>query len=348
MVIRYQDFLREGVEKTPQQLLYSIVTALAVFQPQLFCFLDNIKNRYVMADNSLLQTILLELSKDKRIETKDTNGLTISVENDWNKLKKCVDAAKSIRTTFPVIKSIQVNNFEMVVITDYDFNVIKNKRYAVNENDLTTILGFTENDVYDSPMWSALIAKWLEIAGKHLKHPFNSYLSQLAHEVQPTWNEYRRKKYSALGLRVDELPRLYYNTLYNYSNDIVYYKEAFKDYNAFCLEWQSVKTDYFNAQIIHPLLNNGLNRDNLFQSLVRKSKGAEPITHYTFDKIGTLVCIPAIDNINTNSAPVTQRILVNKKGETVVVYSNGYESIKILIKTTTFCPSYLKIKAKHE
>src|SRR6266403_710883 len=244
MVKKYNEYLTEGKSEFP--LIYSVITALAVFKPEYFDFLNSMKNRFFLTDNSFWQGLIIEIKKTPEIKIEKQHLINIkgiNIESDWAKLKKCFEASLKIKEKFADISSIKILNNGGIII---DNNVIRNKNVddKVSLTDIEKFLGFTARRIYTHDNWDVLITKWVELVKANLKDEFlKHYINFLDIIGEITWETYRNFKMKGLGIKIEALPKLYYSSFYDLNVDLSKTPDAFNDFSTF-------KSQYLNINNI--------------------------------------------------------------------------------------------------
>lgn len=348
MVKKYVEYLNEGKSEFP--LIYSVITALAVFKPEYFSFLDSMKNRFFLTDNSFWQGLIIEIKKTPEIKIEKQHLINIkgiSVESDWMKLKKCFEASLKIKEKFTDVSAIHILDDGGLII---DNLIIRNKNVddKVSLTDIENFLGFTARRIYTHPNWDTLVVQWIELMkinliDEYLKH----YIDFLDITPINTWVKYKKTKIKGLGLKIESLPRLYYNSFYDLNIDLSKSTEAFKDFESFKSQFLTIKNDIINKAVLYPLIKEHNTRYETIREILVKHHAISDEAYFRFDSKMNIIEIPAKNDwMEQFNNDVKENFLVNKNKDFIVNLKADNNDIKILIALKYLAPSVLNIKCK--
>jgi hypothetical protein len=354
MVQKYGDFINEGVSSN--QLTYSVITALAVFKPDFFTFLDTVKNRYFLTDNSFWQGLILEIKQTPEIKLEKQHLLDIkgiSIENDWVKLKKCVSAAAEIKKAFSDITSIKVlSNTGLMINGTY---LVRSKREddKLNNNDIEKYLGFNGREIYGHNLWKYLITHWVELMKTYLKDEYKQHYNFFLEKIEESngeinWKTFKNFKVKGLGVKIESLPKLYYNSFYDLNMALSTVKEFFTDYKAFVLDWLNFKNDILNKKILHPLVKKNSNRIDAAKDMLIKFYSLDNEKYYRFDSKLNMIEVPSLHDFNKDSINVTEKYTINNRNDLVIIIRSDKILLKVMVAMKGLCPSTITIKSKYE
>jgi hypothetical protein len=355
MIYKYAQYVNEA--NGSSNLTYSVVTALAVFKPEFFDFLNSMKNRYFLTDNSFWQGMILEVKQTPEIKLDKQHLLDIkgiSVENDWNKLKKCIVAAEKIKATFPEIYDIKVLNNSGLLINGTE--TIRNKRDddKLNAEDLTRYLGFDGRAVYSNSHWKYLVKHWVEAMKRHLneeslKH-YNFFLDKIEENDQGIdWFTFKQFKIKGLGLRIDKLPKLYYNSFYDLNMAMSVDESCFNDYKAFVIEWLGFKNDILNKKILYPLINQNKGRLDVAKEMLIKYFSLDSQKYYRFDGKLNIIEVPSLEEFTLSSSDmnIKEKYTVNGRKDLIISIQSKRIHLKVMVAMHGLCPSVITIKSRY-
>jgi len=356
---RFYQYLNESISNN--NLLYSAITALAIVNPTFFDFLNDNKQRYFYHDRSFWQAFILELKIQRNIKLKKEHLLNIkgiSIENDWAKLKKCVNVAEKIKNKFFNIKEIWINeNNEMIVVTNNSKNIFRDKKSddKIVQSDLEDVLGFSTRNIYSNEKWDKLILKFINLLKNELKPTFLKALEYFTDQIfekqlNINWEIYKNFKVDGLGIKLDMLPKLYYNKLYDYCIDVTENKNAFRDYNFFIDKWYDIKNTILNKDIIFNLYNqNKKNRIDSITNIIQKEFSLGNKKYYHFDSNLNITELPPKQSLNIeNGMKIHEKFWINEKKSLILELYKDSFSLKILIGLKNIAPSKIIIKEKYE
>jgi hypothetical protein len=356
MVQKFGEYINES--NGGANLTYSVITALAVFKPEFFEFLNSMKNRYFLTDNSFWQGLILEVKQTPEIKLDKQHLLDIkgiSIENDWIKLKKCVSAAEKIKMSFPEISSIRVLNTAGMVINGTD--LIRNKRDEdkLNAMDINKYLGFDGRSVYSHNYWKYLVKHWVYAMKKHLNEEslnhYNFFLERIEESKQEiNWQTFKNFKVKGLGIRIDKLPKLYYNSFYELNLAMSVDESCFNDYKAFVVEWLNFKNDILNKKILYPLINQNNNRLEAAQDMLVKYYSLDAQKYYRFDSKLNILEVPSLDDFKSKSADlnIKEKYLINNRKDLIIMIQSEKIHLKVMIAMQGLCPSTITIKSRYD
>src|SRR6266403_487336 len=348
MVKKYNEYLTEGKSEFP--LIYSVITALAVFKPEYFDFLNSMKNRFFLTDNSFWQGLIIEIKKTPEIKIEKQHLINIkgiNIESDWAKLKKCFEASLKIKEKFADISSIKILNNGGIII---DNNVIRNKNVddKVSLTDIEKFLGFTARRIYTHDNWDVLITKWVELVKANLKDEFlKHYINFLDIIGEITWETYRNFKMKELGIKIEALPKLYYSSFYDLNVDLSKTPDAFNDFSTFKSQYLNIKNDILNKDVLYPLVKEHDVRYDDVHNILLKYHAISDESYFRFDSKMNIINIPSKSEwIEKSSTNIKERFLVNENKDFIVELVVDGNDIKILIALKHLAPSLLNIKCK--
>lgn len=348
MVQKYGDFLNES--KSNVSLTYSVITALAIFKPEFFEFLNSNKNRYFLTDNSFWQGLILEIKKTTQVRLDKQHLINIkgiSVERDWNKLKKCVEAANKIKEKFEILNQIRILNDGGIVINNTLIQS-KNNNHKITTADINDFLGFTERKIYTHPRWDMLIKKWVELVKSNLLDSYKTiYIEFLDNIGDIDWNNYVNFKLPGLGIKVLELPKLYYRSFYDLNVDLAKNPKCYIDYNKFIEEYLNLKNELLNKGILLPLIKEHTDRYSKIENLLSKHYGISEESYFRFDNKMNIIEIPSKDNFYSNlNKDVKEKFFTNNSKDFNINLKVDDNDILITINTKYLAPSFIQSKCK--
>lgn len=353
MVQSYTEFINEN--SSSKNLTYSVLTALAIVDPKFFDFLIEPKNRYQMNDQNFWQSFIYELKKHKNIKMSKDHIMDIkgiSVENDWNKLKKCVKASEKINNKFSDIEEIKITSDNQLIIkNESDKLNIRNKKPQdkVKQKDLENLLGFDFNDVKKNKTFDVLTQKWISHLENNLKSEYKPWLEYFTDKIENIdYNTFSKFKVKGLGIKIEDMPKLYYSKLTSFCKDIINKREAFRDFDEFLYEWHTIKYELLYAKIILNLLKDTVDRTEEFKDVVIKYHSLDDHSYHRFNNSLELVEMPSKQEfLNSQDINLTYKYKTNANKDLVVDIKNGNLSLKILISTKDIFPSPIKLKSKY-
>jgi hypothetical protein len=345
MVKKYADYLTEGKNDFP--LIYSVITALAVFKPEYFDFLNSMKNRFFLTDNSFWQGLIIEIKKTPQIKLEKQHLINIkgiNIESDWIKLKKCFEASLKIKEKFSDVSTIRIMNDGGLVC---DNNIIRSKGDTkISITEIEKFLGFTARSVYTHDNWDMLVIKWVELMKEHLKEDFlKHYIHFLDSIGDLSWESYRNFKLKGLGIKIEELPKLYYNSFYDLNIDMSKTKDVFKNFELFLSQYLDIKNDILNKGVLYPLVKENQHRYNEIHDILVKHHAIADESYFRFDSKMNIIEVPSRSEWSVSN-DIKERFLINQHKDFIIELTVDNNNIKFLIGLKHLAPSVLNIKCK--
>lgn len=258
-----------------EDFVYSEITALVYFNPSFFDFLKDEKWKYLTNNNVFNNSINFEFQR-WNIIINNRNIVNIIVEKDWDFLKKCFDTGILLRERIAVSDNIIVDHKSLTFNINNESIIFRDKNIEdwITSTDLEKLLGKSVESLY-SKLIDSLISIFISHIKNYLKPDYLlglDYFLDIFFEkrMEINWINYSEFKLNNLGFRKDDMPKLYYNNLLDYCNDLFYIKNAFRDYELMMDTWKSIK-------------NNTLNKDyllNIFKQSIVKEEYKEILAKY--------------------------------------------------------------------
>jgi hypothetical protein len=354
---RFVQYIKD--ERSTNRLLYSLITALAVDKPDMFDFLNDNKNRYLLQDRSFWQSVVFSLKDSKSVKCSKDCLLCIkgiSVENDWLYLKQCVKAAETIKKTFYNIQEIEVEHDQLIIKTATDSYVLRDKdiEHNIQDHDIEKLLGFNLYDVYNNGNWKTLVTEFIQLLKDELKPDYLDCLKFFTDklfedEVELDWDVYCEYRVKGLGVKCESLPKLYYNSLYNFCVDVVNYEDAFRDYKFFIDKWLNTKDKILNRQILIPLIKQNKEKRKSFKNIIQKKFSLSNDEYCRFDNKLNINKIPSKTSIKYGKTKILgEKIWINSKKSLILELKSDIISIKIFMCLCELSLSRLEIKDRYE
>lgn len=351
MIKRFKQFSAEE-NKVEINLLYSAMTGLAIINPRFFDFLEDNKNRYTYLDRNFWQSFIMEIRTNKKIKVsfKHIQDLKhISIEEDWLELRQCIKAANIIRKKYFNIRRININD-DLVVITDTERIRFKDKDYIIEEKDIEKVLGFNLSEIYTKDSWHNLIKQYVEIMKMYLNTEFGKVLQvflddMFEKQITLNWETFQKHKIKGLGVKVDSLPKLYYNNLYDFSEDVIYHQEAFREYELFLDIWKEKRENVLYYDTIKSLIGKNVKkRKRNFRKFISKIYSIDDENYLTFDKKLNIKQIPSKTNFKKKRLKIlSEKTFLNEKNLLVLQIDTNIINIDIVFDNKKLSPSKVKI-----
>lgn len=336
-------------------LLYSAMTGLAILKPTFFDFLNENSNRYSYIDRNFWQSFILELKTNKRLKVsadhiKDLKP--ISVDKNWLELKRCVKAANIIRNKYFNINRINVTNDDLIIVTDTDRIRFKEQDYKIEQIDIEKLLGFNLSDVYIHKSYDNLIKEFVSLLKQYLKPVFSNVLQVMLDAmfekgIEINNDTFLNFKLKGLGVKLEELPKLYYNNLYNFSKDVIIHKEAFREYDLVLDIWKEKKKNALYSDIIKSLINDKKNikkRKRNYKKFISKHFSVSDDSYFTFDKELNINNIVSKEEFKSKKTKIlSENIFINENNLLVLHIDTNTNSVKIIFDNEYLSPSKIKI-----
>ena len=319
-------------KKTREDFLYSELLALSYCDIEFLKFVTEERNRYLMNDKVFENQFIYELRKHNiAIEDGTETIFPICIENDWDYIKDVYESSLAIRKEIPMCELITVKNdnclmFDSVIIAG------KSKQDMITISDLEMVLGTKKEELYQND-FDTLVAEIITLLQQYLKPEFLEHLEYFLDiysesGLDMSYTNYKNFKAQGLGERVDELPKLCYNNLADFCNDVINYEPAFRDYSLMLDMWEQTKHDIFNIGILIPLVK-GKDKKEGFKNLVSKIYGLRECDYYRLDSKNNLVFLPSKTEYNCDT--LTEKYKVDsKKDFYLCLYCDNIE-IRILV-----------------
>jgi hypothetical protein len=319
-------------EKTREDFLYSELLALSYCDVEFLKFVNEERNRYLMNDKVFQNQFIYELRKHNvKIEEGKETIFPICIEKDWDYLKDVYECSIAIKKEIPACEEIVVKKDNCLL---FDNKIVggKSKTDMITITDLEQALGTTKQEIYESD-FDSLVAEFIITLQQYMKPEFLGHLNYFLDIFEESgldmnYSNYKNFKVQGLGERVDELPKLCYNNLADFCNDVISYEPAFRDYSLMLDVWEQFKHETFNIGILIPLIQ-GKDKTEGFKNLVCKIYGLKDMEFYRFDSKNKAVFLPSKSEYQCND--LTEKYKTdNKKDFYLCLYCDNIE-IRILV-----------------
>ena len=319
-------------KKTREDFLYSELLALSYFDIEFLKFVTEERNRYLMNDKVFENQFVYELRKHNiAIEGGKETIFPICIENDWDYIKDVYESSLAIRKEIPACETIVVKNDNCLM---FDSKIIggKSKQDMITISDLEMVLGAKKEELYQND-FDTLVAEIITLLQQYLKPEFLGHLEYFLDiysesGLDMSYTNYKNFKAQGLGERVDELPKLCYNNLADFCNDVINYEPAFRDYSLMLDMWEQTKHDIFNIGILIPLVK-GKDKKEGFKNLVNKIYGLKDTSFYRLDSKNKLVYLPSKSEYICDNFSEKYKV-DSKKDFFLCLYSDNIE-IRIMV-----------------
>lgn len=255
-----------------EDYIYSELTALAYFNTEFFSFLNDEKFKYTLQDNVFNNSLFYELQKWNIILKKDI--IKVCVEKDWQWLKDCFEVSLNLKKIIKDSSEIIIKDKLLIFKQGEQKEIIFRDKILsdmITKNDLEKSLHVEIMTLYSNNI-DSLIVLFINHIKNYLKPEFligiNYFLDVFREKyIQLNWNNYKNFKVSGLGFRKDELPKLCYNNLGDYCKDLIFYKEAFREYDLMLKHWKDIKNNTLNKEYLLPIFKNKFSLDDFIYIL---------------------------------------------------------------------------------
>lgn len=354
MVQRFEEYFLSETDK-PKNLLYSSVTALAILNPSFFDFLKDEKNRYTYPTTSFWQSFILEIKQMKNLKINPLDLLSvkkITIKDNWLELKRCIKGANNIRKKHFNINRINVSK-SLTIISDTERVIYHNNDSDINQKDIEKMLGVDIESIYTGTEWNELLKELIYLIKEYLKPEYLNVLStflddMFENQIVLSWETYNNYKLNGLGKKLEDLPKLYYSKFSDFIDDVIYHKNAFRDYQLFIDIWKEKKKNMLYNNIITNMINDSKHiRDKKYKRFITKHFNLSESDFYCFDNKMNIKHIPNKKVLNKNNSKITtENIFINENNCLVLQLNNGLLNISVTINTVGL--SLSKIKLKYE
>lgn len=280
-----------------EDFIYSEITALAYMNSEFFDFLLDERWRYLTQDSVLNNSILFEIEK-WNIELLDKKLTIICIEEHWEFLIESYKIALQLKKVFPVCTKIVVTNKILNFYIGDEVIIFRDKILVdmITQLDLEKCLGTEIAKLYNKNI-DSLISIFISHLKNYLKPLYLqglNYFLDIFYEKNMELNWYNFKNYTidGLGLRQDDLPKLYYNNLADYCKDLIEYEPAFREYSLVIQAWAEIKNNTLNKEYLLPIFKNKIKEDS-FIYLTSKYYSLANKDYYKIDKTGKLIHLPS-------------------------------------------------------
>jgi len=298
-----------------------IILGLTLVNPNLLDFLNDIKNKYVMNSQVLQQMMKYTVMKfGDRLKWEipnSINSIDIDIEKNWNMLKKIKHKANILLNKYEEIKSVKFTKNGLVINNSDSLFYTDKKKYS-SRKIFDSLFGINDSLIYSQEnKLDTLIRYWLKLVFRHASPETKGYIEEFIFDNminEVTFKEYFKitanEDYKYLGLRIKSLDR---NFKKLYQMLVVLYKNPayWNDYKTFKEQWQYIKNEILNKQIILPILNDKIDTKTLKNNVL----------HYLADHFN--VQDEEYTNINTLEQMPTKNQFLNSKINLVISYWNN-------------------------
>lgn len=302
-------------QKTREDFLYSELLALSYYNIDFLKFVNEERNRYLMNDSVFQNQFIYELRKyNISIEIGKDSIFPICIEKDWKFLKDVYKCSIAIKEYIPSSEQIVVCSdncllFDSVIVGG------KSKNDMVTLSDLEMVLGTTKEEIYMSN-FDSIVRETVYTFQQYMKPEYLNHLNYFLDIYEEsgldmTYSNYKNFKVQGLGVRIETLPKLCYNNLADYCNDVISYENAFRDYSLMVDTWNDFKHKKFNIGILIPLIKHKDKKEG-FKNLVSKIYGLKDVEFYRFDSKNKAVFLPSKTEYNCSNLEEKYKMDINK------------------------------------
>lgn len=319
-------------EKTREDFLYSELLALSYFDIEFLKFVTEERNRYLMNDKVFENQFVYEMRNHNIVIEQGTETIfPICIEKDWDYIKDVYESSLAIRKEIPACELIVVKNDNCLM---FDSKIVagKSKQDMITISDLEMVIGTTKEELYKND-FDTLVAEIINLLQQYLKPEFLGHLNYFLDiysesGLDMSYTNYKNFKAQGLGTRVDELPKLCYNNLADFCNDVISYEPAFRDYSLMLNIWEQSKHETFNIGILIPLIK-GTDKKEGFKNLVSKIYGLRDVDYYRLDSKNNVVFLPSKEEYQCND--LTEKYKTDNKKDFYLCLYCGNIEIRILV-----------------
>jgi hypothetical protein len=287
-----------------EDFIYSEITALCFMNPTFFDFLNDERWKYLTQDSVFNNSLHYELKK-WNIELLDKEEICVCIEEHWDFLKASYKIALELKSRFSEIDKIlvapKVLNFkkgdETIIFRD------KIQVDMITQLDLENVLDCKISTLYTKNV-DSLVNLYIEHLKSYLKPSYLEgllYFLDIFYEKSMDINYYNYKNYKidGLGYRNEFMPKLYYNNLSEYCKDLLFIKDAFRDYNLMFDSWKNIKNNTLNKEYLLPIFKNKIKEDS-FLFLIEKYYSLANKDYYKADKNDSLIHLPSKEDFRNS------------------------------------------------
>ncbi len=281
-----------------EDIIYSELTALCYLNEEFFDFLEDEKWKYQLNDNVFNTSLYFELEKSKNLKFLNNERIEVCIGKDWEYLKCCKKIATELKSKVPVCESIIVSEGILNFHTSSGVEVFRGKRRSemVNILDLEKCLGVSTNQLYGEKI-DGYIQLFINHLNEYLKPEYLKaikYFTDIFREMNEAlkYEMYKNFKTKGLGIRMENMPGLYYNNLCNYCKDLVGIKEAFREHDLMMSHWLSIKKDWLNNKYLLPIFKDTVKPES-FLYLIEKYYSLANIGYFSIDNNCDLLRLPS-------------------------------------------------------
>lgn len=296
--------------KTIKDYLYSELMVLALFNPDFYNFLDDEKNRYIMNDKVFENDFIYNIRNYNVIYNDVTPIFPISIEKDWEILKTIRTLASKCQFNFSTIE-LSKGKLKLDDILIWDGNEFNLPVIEINMDSLIK-------------EFIVLLKSYLLPKYENTIIDFLDMIKEMNIEI--TYDSIKNIKTKGLGFRFDELPKLYYNNLFDYILDIWQYAPGIRDYQLFLDIWDDRKKTLLK-QIILPCLN-GIDEE-FFKNIVVEYFSLNNKDFYSFTDDLNIIHLPNKKDFLDKLEPIKKKIKSNKNGDIILCFESGDLELKL-------------------
>lgn len=355
MIKRFEQYIQENINnknKVEINLLYSAMTAIAILKPKFFEFLEDPKNRYNYLDRNFWQSFILEIKTNKqlKVSSKHIQDLkNISINDNWLELKQCIKAANILRKKYFNINRINVND-DLIIITDTERIRFKDKDYKIEQKDIEKVLGFNLNEIYNKKSFHFLTKQFIELLKMYLKPEYLKILDVFLDDmfeksININYDTFKNHKIKGLGEKAESLPKLYYNTLFDFCDDITQKSDAFREYQLFIDTWEEKRKNVLFYDILKELItNNTKKRKRNLKKFISKNYSIDTYKYFTFDKKLNIRLIPSQEDFSSKKFNIfSEKTFLNVKKSLVLHLETNIITIDFIFEHKSICPNEIKV-----
>ncbi len=280
-----------------------IILGLALVNPNMLDFLNDIKNKYTLNSQVLQQlmkyTVMKYSDKLNWEIPNNINNIDIDIEKSWNMLKKIQQKVNILLNKHEDIKKVTFTK-DGLIINNTDNLFYKDKKKYSSRKIFDSIFGINDNLIYaHEDKLNSLIRFWLKLVFKHASPETKGYIEEFIFDNminEVTFKEYFKitanEEYKYLGLRIKSLDRNF-KKLYQLLS-VLYKNPAYWiDYNGFKEKWQYVKNEILNKQIILPIMQEKIDTKAIKNNVLHFLADHFNIQDDEYTNINTLEQMPS-------------------------------------------------------
>src|SRR5690606_34525013 len=114
-----------------------------------------------------------------------------------------------------------------------------------------------------------------------------------------TLSHLKTSKIKGLGIKVEELPKLYYNNFYQLLKDMISSGEFFSSQRSYLKSWYDIKNEFLNKKILYPYIDEH-SRKPFYKDIFKKHFSVSNHKYFSFTSDLSLREVPSKSMVNSD------------------------------------------------